>query len=1625
MPNPNQVNCIKIVEDYYNKWANAAGQPIGYFDSNSVWNSVKEAVDSASIGSSKKGNSNNKPGKLGSSSNYITNSDSNRNVGSFLDQQREDAFSGLTEGNLTNGLDGDGFASLDRGKMEALFRKLRSIANVYLLLAQCEDTKEESQERLNQAFTESQQPQNRGTWSEGAIKSNQEMMKSFQKGVMALVKRVDAHNNKIYKEKKAEIESWRDDTGSQIENWIMCGNKEGEEAKEMKQLSDDYAKAKQRSLDTIHHLKGMAQGINSGIQAKANNTMGDLLDDGGYTTHTSNGYIDMNQSMDALTDIRKLLVGLVNANRMIASSHSTKQEARGAMEEVIDGKKSGSNKFKTIEEIVEAESTQSMSLFDSIKMDILNKQKFINHKKYFQFQVEKYERGWVSRLFSRICTAISFICSIVALFVPWFAAIAAAFAVGAAVLDYCAALYADGVNDEYNPSVRNDTRSGDASAGMVSTIEDIGRGIKGDVGFSQLDLDNEGMYQINQAELARMQRTLNSVNAALLIIQKAVSQRGKVLNAIQRASSGLRGASGSAEVFEAGAQAAIEQSGAEFGALTFQLSEFKEGHNLERQQEIAMEEATTAFTWSIIIGAAGAAIGGAFGGAGAAIGSQLGMALGSAAAEMYNSYENGAYMMPEYEPDTSDFDNPQDGKLSKDLGVKLGSVEAGIYDDLLSNGIIGIGDNQYGLNADKIAALQTKLMRLMNTLATIITAQELKSELLGNISEAYGNTTVKKSSDMNRVNNHFASSFRVFNYLKQLLTEKVQVKNRIAAAETRVEDALTKFLVNAAIAVIASTVAAIASSAATTIMSIANMLMTAFNLAYDIYRSLKKATEDYGDLENYSVREGDKAKKDAVKRLGDAANASDPAKSTEQDIMRRLDLKEAQLYLDGSLLEDRSNGTIGINQGELALAVAKSTGIYRTRAILSGAMKQIQACLAMVQRATSDVRYPSNASLTAFDVANYQTKVMTESILQTQIQALQSVSSRHNQMSEAMRNAIVGFVKLGIVVVQAIISHASNDSPFSKDQQMALETKQAAFDKMKIKDPTKGLTNQEKLKLEQLQKHNAKPTKLKLVCMTALQLTQTISDWAVGAIVDGARESDDAGKKGEQLSESRKSLTKSVKDAKSYEQGVGAMEAAALSDELMGGNFGLNIQDINYDKVRAKEGMDGIKSLSKSLIMKAIQLYKYSMQDDRTTLMHRQKAKEVAEKIRGNQREISEALKRYNTQAPIALDRARKSAKAFQADNKSTQARSMAQMARADFIQASQPMLEHTEQLADTQAEVNKLRDQRESVVKEEHKTDPLRAKEDEKTAQIEKPDQEISSSKEIKKQIAELRRELKELSNVADPGQSFAKMQQIHSKMQQLQRSVSSAKVAADFSEASVTPSNVNKVQAEIDKEMATQLEKLTKDKSSKVKLEDLTKLQLKDLYRSLYKEIFKPARTRLQKNKGEQRLIKSALSKLPKEQHTQRTNLEAALLTLQNEEGEIRQRIQGFNRLVGNINRVYRTKSGKDLEPLKEINRPVPEGSGTIAPQVKAPAAAASRVSKPEEDAKIKRASAPEEAPAPSGAGQAKEEGFSFDKLENEFMAFVSRIDGVIDRLKGSVGQIKSASQRADALAREKNSA
>ncbi|MEE8637577.1 MAG: hypothetical protein V3T21_00870, partial [Candidatus Margulisiibacteriota bacterium] len=996
--------------------------------------------------------------------------------------------------------------------------------------------------------------------AERVAKANEKAGRYFQMGAVALIQKLLAHNDKVYEGDCKKAKDYNTVGGDVVQVLTSdCIDIDEPTRMEMvNEANEKYKAALERTLESIKNTLGRTSlDVTEGLTKKTGTEIFTQLgsaDD--YVKKDDNGYIDINASKAWIVKLRGIFTGYINLGRVIIATKAQKESLHKVICEVYSGEDAGSTKMKGAETAVEGKAAHLTMLFDRLASTTLRIQKKHNQIRYINKQIEKWHDSLPAMIASVFFTFCAIGLGILAIFVPPVAFGAIAFSSLAAVMRWGAADIADNVDDEYKPSqpdqsidLRNSKDKNKSMTDISEAYSDRAEELMGEIGYDQLDKVGDGYLQINYSEIAGLNKRLLGIQNMLRVITMIQRKRAAKRRLLMRAYTGLRAGSDS-PLIGGGLNASLAQMGVKFQSLASYLVEIQEAHNHERAQEIAMEKATFQLGISLCAGFIGAGMGGAAGFA-------LGQAIGSALAGYINArwgpwFNGGTSYGVSFDPDVSTVREDGPRRKPKDLAEYADLKRNEIYSEMLdfSQTIISAGDGRVGVNVDRASALQKQLQAVNNMILLLAATQETRGKAQSLIGRAYGMLTDTPQGVSNLARAITEVNLNNFSHIQRLLGEKVAVQNRAAQAADEVKAAAWKLAISVAVGLPLAL-----------IPGLAGLALPAVNFAnaiFDMIYNIDKSDEGYGGFDDYA--RDDSAKNHKTERSEETNKAIQLAES--------LDEWQAEaLSLDRGSIADIGDGNWGLNMGTVSQTQLTLAKINRIAEILVSTQKQrseIQAKLLGGSSLYSSSTFEAslaNAQKTAF------------SLLETQIQALQTVVGRHNEMNAAERAAWQAGVQALFVAASTVFSEIIDS--LKEDWNTATEN-----------------INNGKENLEGHDREILRDNPSKIKTYTWLSLTSNmlgiISDWAVGAGYDARQDDASIDKSASEEKVQRKEAAE--KRAETFAEKMDAMEQTTYALKADAANTALQTQGIEYSRRAAdqllkmisdliKGGVDGFKSL--------------------------------------------------------------------------------------------------------------------------------------------------------------------------------------------------------------------------------------------------------------------------------------------------------------------------------------------------------------------------------------------------------------------------------------------------------------
>ncbi|MBU0672807.1 MAG: hypothetical protein KJ732_07265 [Candidatus Margulisbacteria bacterium] len=1086
--------------------------------------------------------------------------------------------------------DGD-FYYINEELWEMYYRRLQGLMNFSLMIALSVDSRREANRRLFESFSDlppDPRQINRTSVTEGIAKSNEKFMKFFNKAQVILLQKVQAMNDKIYADMQKKIEEDLDGFWESVGNYFSSGSTEKGQLDDMKDLNEDYKRALDHNLNSLRPGMGF-EGLNDAVDNNGEDIFSDLVNADDFIKYNDNGYIDLNASKGWIVGLRDQLTGLLNFNRMVVGQAAEAEEAQKVIWETFNEQDAGSTKMKIAETAVEQAATHTLMLFDKLASTTLQQQSIRNQITHVDKQIEKFDDSLGLRILAGVGMIIAVIVGIIGTCLGGWGAVilggvAALLAAGSAVAQYGSQKMADSVDDEYVPSLPNADGPVDFTSGRKSAnhklnesqhmtnqqiqeeadcLADKQDALMSQIGMGFMDTIDDGYFQVNFSGLAGLAHQLAGIQNMIRAIQKSIEQRAAAKRTLFRAYTGLRAGSDS-PLIKGALEGILNQANVQFQSLSSYLGEVKQAHNWERQQEMAMDRATTTLVISLVTAGLCAgigAVGGVVAGSTAQVVAQvavyaftIGQMLGNAIAGIINALA-GAWGNGEtsyeasFDPDTSAVRKDTTRSAKGDYADYIDHELNELYSEMLnfSKSIISAGDDRVGIDPKLVSKLQKKLAMINNLITLLTSNQKLKASAKQILASAYGVSVESAESveDLGRA--LIETNNQTFNFVKKLVGEKVEVMNRAAAAEDEVTAAGWKL----GISVVAAGVGiALGSTVNIAFLGVTSALMQISNAIFDIANSLIHAKEDYGAFDKYAQENN----KSSVR--------SDSSR-TQSKTMELADVLDAQLAelsaLDSSCLDNVGTGNIGLNMGTISETQLAMEKAFR----IAGILTSIQQSRSEIQAKLSGKG--SIVSSSAMDQALGNIQESLSAIVDSETEALETVVSRNNEMNAATRQAWQAGIKGLIAAASLIISLAKAD--------LSAEVN-VANDK---------IANDQVLSEDNVQALKQNPDKIDTLSWVGgvVGMLGVVSDIIVGEIYDACQESESYDERGAAEKVDRKQAAESR--AGDFADKMGAAEETTASYRAHTGTIGLQTQSINIAEQNMYQMVEMLQNLTTTL----------------------------------------------------------------------------------------------------------------------------------------------------------------------------------------------------------------------------------------------------------------------------------------------------------------------------------------------------------------------------------------------------------------------------------------------------------
>lgn len=905
----------------------------------------------------------------------------------------------------------DGFTTLKGGELQALITELEGICNLRLVVVMILEAKDKQVDTMFHAITGMQKPQSgRTSWANGVVKGNQMILQNVARAAQILMEKIQKKNDAELERLRKEAEKETEGFWNQVDDFFT-GNRTEAKLKKRREAAKKYKEAMDKSISS---LKGMVtmQGVYDDITKEGSDTLKAAMDSSKYVTYTKNGYVDINKLKKWLTDLRAALSGLANRNKVIVGKLSEVQDEIDTMKSAFEMESSSSGIMKAAEQTTEIEAQRTLSLFNQIATETIQKYEYFNQEKFWDYQVKKWESGKVYRGFSVGLKLLSAACSVAACCSPalaWLGLVAIGLSFAARGLDYLGAQHMDeAYDDEYNPT--SDTYDNTMAKPKTSNDTIIGKAENADYEMrvltdktsdpSILVKNEDGFYSVDYGKIAQLNEEFARLQTTISIIGKKARGNRELLRAIYQAFTGLQGPKQSSLLASA-FQLAIDQMGFTFLTNATNLSEVQMGKNWERQQEVDLEIAGTAFKSGTLGQGIGMVIGGVLGGsAGAGVGSQIGGGVFEHSA-MYNEYDQ--YDHTSFDPDNNLKKENTTLTHSSNPLERIDGYASKAYAQIQANGTCNIGNGEWGINPTAFSNGLELIQKAFNTALSVDMRNESIKAQLSSLRSGFGEISVESEGYDDVIKAQFEGFIKTINFLNQLVQERIDVHNRANYYEKLKDAEIAKAIISVVVGFAAGCAAW---------GGYGNTGIGLMNLTYSLYDAARRygdSQEDYGDLGYIVDGEAPPKEKDKPAAATPVARTQDGLDESQEDSTK----------VDKSFIKDGDSGNWEVDKTRIAEAQMGIEGAYMARDAFSQTLKQIAEMQASLKEALWGIQSAESFNV---DASVEFMRIIAYTILNIQIQAVQYVVMRQNEMNAAEREKWQSLINSALTAASTVFT---------------------------------------------------------------------------------------------------------------------------------------------------------------------------------------------------------------------------------------------------------------------------------------------------------------------------------------------------------------------------------------------------------------------------------------------------------------------------------------------------------------------------------------------------------------------------------------------------------------------------
>jgi len=797
-----------------------------------------------------------------------------------------------------------------------------------------------------------------------------------------------------------------------VGDWFSGGENSQDVVRARIRASERFEKKINKLIETMEKVLGS---LSPQTKAAANK-MGSLV------VKRPNGYMDLD--IQGFLEIRNGIAQAHDISQFYFEVALARIERLSIANQITHGFRNISTRGILLK-LTGAVKQHVLGLLDQTTNLYLVKKQVYNQINYDKLQLRKLEKqqGW--NIVSMVFTLGAIVASIVAMcftagstgFIAA-ALIGVACAVVSSAAKYVGAYIADKtVSDKFRPLENFDIlnnlcasyrESGDEVIDHLADLSKQERALFNKFGSHMLTGTGDGYKAIDyNTFVAVTDKWENILMIRDGLIDVALAQAQRVLQAA-KLSYGFDVGFGMKQVAESFSQS--EQSLKELGieGIKYTLNDMKWAWNMERSQEMAMDNAARNF-WigmgcAVVGGLLFSAVGGSFVYFG--MGFAVLSALGSSIAEMVNASTS----MDAYYNREKEIRALLEAMVKDVCENEYEQMENEYLIQLLEETKVSIGAGQQGLSSSRVVAIQRSLGILESIRSMVIDLESRRYYAVRD--QVYSDEGVSgpQSGVEEKVQAHSSKGLsKKISYVLSSAREAIEVSNRAAKAKEAYRHASINFGINLGIAVLTCAVGGgMAAAGAVAGMTLLKLCAPAMSLITGIYNTIYyyiRSEKGNGDLEN----DFESAQKLRKKQIG----------NTDLEASEKLnDQEEEILYEVGKELLSRH----GLNSGALAVFRSRLSRLYKLKETLHAAM---EAEIDRVLIALESIGASSGKKFKFLSKMGQANQVIAFAAIENILSSLRSMGDRNREMDQAKLMFWKSLVGSSLSAIQFVLSCVS------------------------------------------------------------------------------------------------------------------------------------------------------------------------------------------------------------------------------------------------------------------------------------------------------------------------------------------------------------------------------------------------------------------------------------------------------------------------------------------------------------------------------------------------------------------------------------------------------------------------